>query len=254
MNAMADNAPADGQGYLVAEAAALPPPTPVKPSREPPPLFRFRLRHLFLFVAAVSFLLAGLVTFQGIPAIAFLLAALVVAFHVFGNALGSKLRLHADRAASSPQTEQVPCNSRSGLCGNPPSPTTRQVIPPPWYGRGDGAVPWIPRLTVAAVIFGGCLGAVFLTLTVGDRTSAAGLAVGAVSLAAISGWFAFLGGNFYANVRRGLREALEDERKDQAPMNNSAAQAGSSSTPASSHSAGSAAVDPIFRGYSPPCP
>jgi hypothetical protein len=68
------------------------------------------------------------------------------------------------------------------------------------------------------VFFGGCLGAVFLSLTVGDRTSAAGLAVGAVSLAAISGWFAFLGGNFYANVRRGLKDALDEQRQDEASV------------------------------------
>jgi hypothetical protein len=69
-------------------------------------------------------------------------------------------------------------------------------------------------LTAVAVVFGGFLGAVFLMLTVGDRTSAAGLAVGAMSFAAISGWLAFLGGNLYANVRRGLREALNDPRHD----------------------------------------
>jgi hypothetical protein len=173
------------------------------------PLFRFRLRHLLFFVAAVSFLLAGLVTFQGIPAIAFLLAALVVAFHVFGNALGSKLRSQADRSGLS---DQVLRSSRSSASGNPPSLATGKVMPPPWYGQGGNAVPWIPRLIATAVFFGGCLGAIFLTITVGDHTSAAGLAVGAVSLAAISGWFAFLGGHFYATVRRGLREALEDER------------------------------------------
>jgi hypothetical protein len=173
------------------------------------PLFRFRLRHLLFFVTAVSFLLAGLVTFQGIPAIAFLLAALVVAFHVFGNALGSKLRSQADRSGLPDQGLR---SSRSSASGNPPSLATRQVMPPPWYGQGGNAVPWIPRLIATAVFFGGCVGAIFLTITVGHHTSAAGLAVGAVSLAAISGWFAFLGGHFYATVRRGLREALEDER------------------------------------------
>jgi hypothetical protein len=183
---------------------------------EPPPLFRFRLRHLMVFVTAVSLLLAGLVTFQGIPAIAVLLAALVVAFHVFGNALGRKLRLQADRAAASTHTDQLARSSRNNTSIYTPLTPTCQAGPPPWYGRGGDAVPWIPRLVASAVFFGGCLGAVFLTLTVGDRTSAAGLAVGAVSLAAISGWLAFLGGNLYANVRRGLREALEDQRRDEA--------------------------------------
>jgi hypothetical protein len=186
------------------------------PHVDEPPLFRFRLRHLMVFVTAVSLLLAGLVTFQGIPAIAVFLAALVVAFHVFGNALGRKLRLQADRAAASTRTDQLARSSRSNTSIYTPLTPTCQTGPPPWYGRGGDAVPWIPRLVASAVFFGGCLGAIFLTLTVGDRTSAAGLAVGAVSLAAISGWFAFLGGNLYANVRRGLREALEDQRRDEA--------------------------------------
>jgi hypothetical protein len=175
------------------------------------PLFRFRLRHLLYFVAAVSLLLAGLVTFDGIPAIAFLLGALVVAFHVFGNVLGSRLRSQADRAVAFADSDQrLPGSSPA----NPPQAPIPQVMTPPWYGRAGDAVPWIPRLTAIAVFLGGSLGAFLLTLTVGDRTSAAGLAVGAVSLAAITGWLAFLGGNFYANLRRGLREALDEPTRD----------------------------------------
>jgi hypothetical protein len=89
-------------------------------------------------------------------------------------------------------------------------------MPAPWYGREGNSVPWIPRLIATAVFFGGCLGAGVLTLTVAHRTSPAGLVLGSVSFAAISGWFAFLMGNFYATFRRGLREALDNERKDQA--------------------------------------
>jgi hypothetical protein len=181
-----------------------------------PSLFRFRTRHLLLLIAAASLLLAGLVTLDGVPAIAFLLAALVIAFHVFGNALGSKLRLQADRAGFSIKTDENENlrRTRDGACGSIPPEPTCHCMPQPWFGRIDDAVPWIPRLTAVAVFCGGCLGAVFLTLTVGGRTSAAGLAVGAVSFAAISGWLAFLGGNLYANVRRGLREALDDPRQD----------------------------------------
>ncbi|HEX2477176.1 MAG TPA: hypothetical protein VHK01_20640 [Lacipirellulaceae bacterium] len=199
---MADKPPAaapcfdDAAGFEVGRS------TPSEAAPESP-LFRFRLRHLLAFVAAVSLLLAGLVTLQGIPALAFLLAALVVTFHVFSTALGSRLRSHSDR-------------EQARSFGRPRLPLARPSIPAPWYGREGDSVPWIPRLIATAVFFGGCLGAGFLTLTVGHRTSAAGLALGSISFAAISGWFAFLMGNFYVTFRRGLREALDNERKDQA--------------------------------------
>ena len=199
---MADKPPAAVRGLDVTEIVEVGRSTPSEATPESP-LFRFRLRHLLLFVAAVSLLLAGLVTLHGIPAIAFLLAALVVTFHVFSTALGSRLRSRTDR-------------QQSGEFARPRRPLARQNIPLPWYGCDGDSVPWIPRLVATAVFFGGCLGAGFLSLTVGHQTSAAGLVLGSMSFAAISGWFAFLVGNFYATFRRGLREALDNERKDQA--------------------------------------
>jgi hypothetical protein len=199
---MADKPPAAARGFDIAAAFEI---GRSAPAASPPEssLFRFRLRHLLLFVAAVSLLLAGLVTLQGIPAIAFLLATLVVTFHVFSTALGSRLRSSTDR-------------QQSGEFARPRQPLARQNMPLPWYGCDGGSVPWIPRLIATAMFFGGCLGAGFLSLTVGHQTSVAGLVLGSISFAAISGWFAFLMGNFYATFRRGLREALANERKDQA--------------------------------------
>jgi len=199
---MADKPPAAVRGLNVTEIIEVGRSTPAEATPESP-LFRFRLRHLLLFVAAVSLLLAGLVTLHGIPAIAFLLAALVVSFHVFSTALGSRLRSHTDR-------------QQSGVFVRPRQPLARQNMPLPWYGCDGDSVPWIPRLVATAVFFGGCLGAGLLSLTVGHQTSVAGLVLGSMSFAAISGWFAFLMGNFYATFRRGLREALDNERKDQA--------------------------------------
>jgi hypothetical protein len=170
---------------------------------------------LLIFVTAVSILLAGLVTLPGMPALALLLAALVLGFHVLGNVLGTKLRSRADRDHSGPYAIRALDGWRN-VSGAQPQPPPREVTARPWYGRGGDPLPWIPRITATAVFVGGCLGAVFLTLTVGHRTSAAGLAVGALSLAAICGWLAFLAMHFYVNVRRGFREALDGERKDQA--------------------------------------
>jgi hypothetical protein len=202
MRAMADKPPAAAPGYNVAAGFDVSRSAQTENPLESP-LFRFRLRHLLLFVTGISLLLAGLVTLQGIPALAFLLAALVITFHVFSTALGSRLRSHAD-------------HEQSREFARPRQPLARPSMPPPWYGCEGNVVPWIPRLIATAVLFGGCLGAGLLSLTVGHRTSAAGLALGAVSVAAISGWIAFLLGNFCATFRRGLREALDNERNDQA--------------------------------------
>ena len=54
-----------------------------------PPLFRFRLRQLLYFVAVVSFILAATVLSHGVAALAMLLAALVVAAHLFSTALAT---------------------------------------------------------------------------------------------------------------------------------------------------------------------
>jgi hypothetical protein len=177
------------------------------------PLFRFGLRHLFLLMAGVSAVLACLVSLQGITAVAFLLAALVVTFHVLGTALGSQLRRHANRAdAASPA--QAKRDGRGPLGSTPHAP---QAISLPWYGRSGSSLAWLPRVVAASMFFGGCLGALILTATLGQRTSLAGLLVGAFSLAVVSGWFAFLAGSFIAIVRGGLRDAVADTNRDERP-------------------------------------
>jgi hypothetical protein len=170
------------------------------------PLFRFGLRHLLWFVAAVSTLLAALVSLEGMPALALLLAALVVCLHLLGAAIGSRLRQSADRdrlrepavvdqATASIQTSTVPSHG------------DELTLQSPWYGRTGVAFAWMPRLVAIAVFCGGCLGGLYLVATIGDRSSLAGLVVGTISSAALCGWFAFLAGNFFRIVRGGLSES-----------------------------------------------
>jgi hypothetical protein len=174
------------------------------------PLFRFGLRQLLVFIGALSILLAALVSVKGLPALALLLAASVITFHVFSTALGSRLRVQArcvaDRnavRANTPGSEEQPAE-------NPRYQPVLRPRPLPWYGRQGASFAWLPRFVALAAACGGSLGAVLLILTIGDRTSSLGLAVGAVSLAALSGWLAFLGGSFVAVVRAGLREATAE--------------------------------------------
>src|SRR5712671_1859299 len=62
------------------------------------PLFRFGLRQLFLFVAAVSTLLTALASSGGVTGVIVSLAVAIVVTHVFATALGTKLQTRTEQA------------------------------------------------------------------------------------------------------------------------------------------------------------
>jgi hypothetical protein len=128
--------------------------------------------------------------------------------HVLATAIGSRLRDRADREAIS-VTAAATLNDRperlASLRGAPRSP---------WHSRGGTVLPWLTQLIIAAVVFGGVVGAAYLAITIGYRTSPAGVIVGGVSVAVVCGWIAFLSGSFYGVFRHGFREALAEQQKD----------------------------------------
>jgi hypothetical protein len=65
-----------------------------------------------------------------------------------------------------------------------------------------------------AFIFGGVVGATYLAITIGYRTSPAGVIVGGISVAVVCGWMAFLAASFYGVFRHGFREALAEQQND----------------------------------------
>ena len=75
-----------GSAELHRSQAATPPET------VDPPLFRFDLRQLLWFVAALSGLMAALVSLPGLIAAALLLAVLVISAHLLSTAIGTRLR------------------------------------------------------------------------------------------------------------------------------------------------------------------
>jgi hypothetical protein len=84
----------------------------------------------------------------------------------------------------------------------------------PWHSRGTTVLPWLRRLVVTAIVLGGVVGAGYLALTIGYRTSPAGVLVGGVSVAVLCGWMAFIFGSFFGVFRHGFREAVAERRKD----------------------------------------
>jgi hypothetical protein len=176
-------------------------PKPLPPSDLP--LFRFGLRQLFVFVAALSCLLAGMVVAQGVISLVLLLSVLVVAAHVMGTALGSRLRAHAD--------EQISAR----LADTHSLVPARTIVLPrkthSWHCHGRPTCGWLPTLVLAGSLAAAAGGGTFLMLVIGDRLSPGGVVVGIASLAVLGGWFAFLASSFYTIFRRGVREAAADE-------------------------------------------
>lgn len=183
-----------------------------------PPLFRFGLRQLLFFVAAICALLAAVASASGLTALVLLLGVAIVVMHVFATSLSTKLQSRTEseqlrQRAAQPKTDDSMSSEpeRSAKLR-----AIRSAPRSPWHARGCTYLPWLPRLVIGAMAFGGFAGALLLGGTISHRTSPEGIIVGSVSCAVLGGWIAFLCGNFYGVFRHGFREALAEEHKDQA--------------------------------------
>ena len=192
---------------------SVPDPTDKRPPELP--LLRFSLRQLFWFVTVLGILLAGIVASSpGITPLVLLLAALVVALHVGGTALGSRLRAHADQQRAWQMAHERPLGA--GPAAHLSSTELSTTLP--LYSRRS-SLRGLPWLVVAGALVGICGGAVLLSATIGHRTSGVGIAVGAISLGIVGAWFAFLGGSFWGIVHHGWREAVSEQKKDESRRN-----------------------------------
>jgi hypothetical protein len=179
------------------------------------PLFRFGLRQLFLFVTATSALFAALASSHGLAALVVLLAVIVVIAHVSATALGSRLRSKADREHVFESAERLPIESIASAAERSRRVADVQAGPrSPWHARGTTVLPWLKRLVIVAIACGGLGGAAYPAITIGYRTSPAGVLVGGISVAVLCGWFAFLGGSFYGVFRHGFRDAAAEQSND----------------------------------------
>jgi hypothetical protein len=203
-------------------AAILPADQPPAGAGDDIPLLRFGLRQLLCFVAALSALFAALTFLNGLAALVAVLGVLVLTMHVLATSLGSRLRARADREQVYEAAERLPIASIASASERSERlAAVRSAARSPWHSRGVTVLPWLRRLVVAAVACGGVIGAVYLAITIGYRTSPAGVIVGSLSVAVLFGWFAFLGGSFYGVFRHGFRDAVAEQ-----PLNSPAVLAG----------------------------
>lgn len=196
------------------------PNTPESPLNEPQlPNFRFRLKHMFWCLTGTCLLLAALViasrTDRMTP-LAILLAVLVVILHVAGTAIGLRMKQHAERHREWEESARFVANPdeipRISVAASATA-SLRERPSSPFYVH-DRPLRRLRMIVVAGAVLGGCLGVAALSLFVGNRTTSAGIIVGAVSMAVVGAWVAFVGANSWTIFRQGWRDAVDAAEPD----------------------------------------
>jgi hypothetical protein len=178
---------------------------PTAPFREPH-LLKFRLRQMFLWVTLLSLLLALIAATSGPWPWVITIAALMVAAHVLGNLIGTRLRdtsqevvqwrnsdprLGADHPRMTPQPYDV------STLPLPPETNLRN------FGRMIRGMRWF---LLAGLSVGLAFGGMVLWLTIGHRIGWAGWVVGTMSGGVMGTWIAFLAVSFTTISRDALRQ------------------------------------------------
>jgi hypothetical protein len=175
------------------------------PLREPH-LLKFRLRQLFLWVTVLSVLFALIAATDGPWPWVIVIVALMVAAHVFGNLIGTRLRdtsqevvrwRNSDprQTADHPQMTPQPCDISA--LPMPPETNLRN------FGRMIRGMRWF---LLAGLLVGLAFGGAVLWLTIGQRIGWAGWIVGTISGAVMGTWIAFLAVSFTTISRDALRQ------------------------------------------------
>jgi len=177
-------------------------------SREPQ-LLRFRLRQMFFVVTVLSVLCALLVVTTGAWPLVIGFGSLLVAAHVGGNLIGTRLR----------DSSQEMRNQQAPALGNEadlPAIVSETVefseldLPDttplanfgPIGGRAFG-------LVLAGTLLGAALGGSLIALTIGTRITWPGFIVGTISCSVLGAWAAFLASSFGTIAHHAWRHANE---------------------------------------------
>jgi hypothetical protein len=168
---------------------------------------------MFWCVTGLCVLLGALAAVPiGMAAVALLLAASVVVLHVLSTAIGTRLGEHANERRAWEANRELG-NRTLGAVSAPVSfePQRRS----PLHGRDQPLRRMRACLTAGAAL-GGLLGGVVLSVTIGDRTTVAGILVGAASMAVVGGWVAFVAASAWSIFREGWRDAVAEHGRDKA--------------------------------------
>jgi hypothetical protein len=177
------------------------------------PVLRFSLKLLFWWVTGVCVLLTVLVALpRGMSIVAVLLAIGVVTLHVLSTAIGTRLRDHAnERRVWEAGQAGIDRPAIGSVAAMTEEPRRRS----PMFGH-DQPLRRMRMWLTAGAIFGGLLGVSVLGVTIGDRTTAAGIVVGGASTAVVGAWIAFVAASAWSIFRQGWRDAVSEHGRDEA--------------------------------------
>lgn len=188
-------------------------PLPFSARPDQPQLFRFGLRQMLCFVALLSGLCTLLVITGGPWSLAIAGGALLVAAHVLGNLIGTRLR------DSSADIVRLRANDPSFDSDFPQTITQRcefgrLKLPPgtPLADYGPVVGPRLLWFVVAGAAVGATAGGAAIARMIGLQAGWAGWTVGTISCAVLGTWLAFLASSFGSIARHAWRHASEKGR------------------------------------------
>ncbi len=168
-----------------------------------PPLFRFGLRRMFLFVSGLAALGGVMAMVRGGWAVGIGFGAAMAAAHVLATSIGTRLRDRTSRAnlrrAAKQGAAHAPMRrlTREELAALTATPLARH-----------GHAPFRTLLSAAGgATAGGFFGAAAAPILAGPSTTGAELALGAASCAVMGAWMALLAAHFWSVMRRTWRDA-----------------------------------------------
>ncbi len=176
------------------------------------PIFRFQLKHLFWCVTGTCLLLATLVIASksdSLTPLAIILAVFAVILHVAGTALGLRMKQHADRRRAWEESARFPASTDERPQFSEAATASLRERPRSPLHVHDRPLRRLRMIVAAGAVLGGCLGIAALSLFIGNRTTAAGIVVGAVSTAVVGAWSAFVVANSWTIFRQGWRDAVD---------------------------------------------
>ena len=169
---------------------------------------QFSLRTLFLALTAACGLFAGMASVGALVWSMIVMFVLLVAAHVAGNAIGTRLRDGADSRRKSETYDFDPFDpdrlaARSRPKWQPPPITRMQQFSP---------LGWKVFVTSASFsIVGGAIGGMWLTVHYWHRISAPGIVLGTLASAVIGALAGFLLASFLAIVAESLKTASREQ-------------------------------------------
>jgi hypothetical protein len=190
------------------------PPSASELYREPQ-LVRFGLRQLFVSFSAAVVLIALVTRMGGVWPIIAASVSLLVAAHVLGTFVGTRLR---DTSAEVTRWKARPgsLDPDYPVATVPPVSLADLALAAPPLASYERIGRWRNWFIAAGTMAGAGIGAVAINGAAGEDLTWPGLGLGAVSCAVIGTWISLLGVNFYAIARHTLQQANCDLAQDQA--------------------------------------